>query len=188
MLFRSLSEKFADAARFLDSFQLTTRTGTEATSTTVPPPDWKPYQYPSDGFSAAFPHEPALQKQNLATDAGTFEFRIYSTEDSAAAFIVAVCDYGSMAESKDPDILLDAAKTGAVNNVKGHLLSERKITLGANHGIEFQAANDSTQITARVYLAGATLYQLIVTVPLKSDYADTARFLDSLQLIPRGGK
>ena len=31
------------------------------------------YEYPNDGFRASFPSKPELQKQNVPTDAGTFE-------------------------------------------------------------------------------------------------------------------
>jgi hypothetical protein len=189
MVAAPINEKYADTARFLDSFQLVARPQTEAaTAPAAKTDDWKPHPYPSDGFSASFPSEPSLEKRNISTDAGTFEFRTYSTEDSSAALIAAVCDYGSSAAGKDPEVLLNSAKMGAVNNIKGHLGSEKKITLGTNHGIEFQADNDSAHITARIYMAGSTLYQMIVVSPANSNYAETTRFLDSFQLIDRGGK
>jgi hypothetical protein len=34
-------------------------------------------------------------------------------------------------------------------------------------------------------MVGDTLYQTLVVSPLGSNYAETARFLDSFQLIPR---
>jgi hypothetical protein len=188
MVTSPLNEKFADTARFLDSFQLLPRQTAEAATPVAAATDWKPYTYPTDGFSASFPSAPTMQKQNVTTDAGTFELRTYIAEDSSAAFIGAVCDYGATAAGKDPDALLDDAQKGAINNLKAHLLTEKKIAFGANHGVEFEADSDTAHISARIYLAGTALYQVIVAGPLKARPADTARFLDSFQLIDRAGK
>jgi hypothetical protein len=189
MVATPLNQKFADTAKFLDSFQMVARTpGTGLAAPPVKPPDWKAYPFPADGFTASFPFEPALQKQSLSTDAGTLEFRTYSAEDSSVGLIVAVCDYGAGAAGKDPDTILSGAESGAVKNIKGRLVSDKKITLNSNHGIEFQAENDSAHIVARVYLVGTVLYQAIVASPVNSNYPDTTRFLDSLQLPAPAGK
>jgi hypothetical protein len=187
MVASPLNDRYADAARFLDSFQLLPHTKAATSIPAVPAPDWKPYIYRTDGFSASFPSPPTIEKQNVTSGGGTFELRTYEADDSATALIAAVCDYGATAASKDPDTVLDDAKKGAVNNIKGQLVNEKKINLGANHGVEFQADSDSAHVTARIYLVGTVLYQMIVAAPLKIDYADTGRFLDSFQLVDRTG-
>jgi hypothetical protein len=186
MVASPLNQRYADAARFLDSFELLPRA--KATAPAVPAPDWKPYIYRTDGFSASFPSPPTIEKQNVTSSGGTYELRTYETDDSATALIAAVCDYGASAASKDPDSVLADAQKGAVNNIKGQLVSEKKINLGANHGVEFQVDSDSANVTARIYLVGTVLYQMIVAAPLKTNYADTRRFLDSFQLFDRAGK
>ena len=148
-------------------------------------PQWKPYPFPADGFTASFPSKPEVEKQTINSDAGPLEIRTYTAEDSGVGLIIAVCDYGAGAAGKDPDTLLDSAKQGAVSNIKGRLISEKKITLEANHGVAFEAENDSAHLSARIYLVGTTLYQVIVAAPLQTPYAESARFLDSLQLAPR---
>lgn len=184
MVASPINERYADAARFLDSFQLLKHSAGPA----APAPDWKPYSYPADGFSASFPAAPTLEKQNISSGGGTFELRTYVAEDSATALIAAVCDYGATAASKDPDAVLADAEKGAINNIKGQLVSEKKITLGANHGVEFEADSDSAHVSARIYLVGSILYQVIVAAPLKTKYADTGRFLDSFQLVDHTAK
>jgi hypothetical protein len=179
-----LNEEPPDTAHFLDSFQLLPHQPAEAAGSAPQSPDWKPYPYPADGFSAAFPSLPVAEKQSMTTGAGTFELRTYVAKDSSVTLIAAVCNYGETAAGKDPDVLLDDAQKGAVNNLKAHLIGEKRITLGSDRGIEFEADSDSAHVSARVYLAGATLYQLIVATPLKAEYPDTARFLDSFQLLP----
>ena len=186
MVASPLNERYADGARFLDSFELLSRT--KASAPAVPASDWKPYIYRNDGFSASFPSPPTIEKQNVSSSGGTFELRTYETDDSATALIAAVCDYGATAASKDPDVVLDDAQKGAINNIKGQLVSGKKIALGANHGVEFEADSDSAHVTARIYLVGSVLYQMIVASPLNGKYADTGRFLDSFQLVDRAGK
>jgi hypothetical protein len=185
MVASPITERYADAARFLDSFQLLSRTGAKPAA---PAPDWKPYSYPADGFSASFPTAPALEKQNISSGGGSYELRTYEADDSSTALIAAVCDYGASATSKEPDAVLEDAKKGAINNIKGQLVSEKKITLGANHGVEFEADGESAHVTARLYLVGSVLYQMIVAAPVKANYADASRFLDSFQLVERPAK
>ena len=185
MVSSPLNERFADTARFLDSFQLLPRPVVEAAAPVDPAPqDWKPFSYPEDGFSAAFPSTPIAGKQDISTGEGTVVLHTYTVEDSSAELIAAVCDYGATAQGKDPDAILEVAEKGAVGNIKGRMVSEEKITLGANHGVAFEADSGSAHLSARIYLAGATLYQLIVASPLNVPYGDSARFLESLTLIP----
>lgn len=185
MVASPLNERFTDEAKFLDSFQLTPR---PPASTAAPAADWKPYRYAEDRFSADFPSQPNMEKQNVSTDKGTFELRTYSTVNSAVTLVAAVCDYGASADGKNPDTVLDSAEKGAVTNVKAHLTAEKKIALGAYHGVEFEAESDSAHISARFYLVGTTLYQTIVASPLSAKYAEGGRFLDSFQLLDHTGK
>jgi hypothetical protein len=182
MVATPLSEKFADTARFLDSFELL------PTNRPAPAPapiaDWKQYRYADDGFSASFPAAPALEKQTITTEAGPVELRTYVVENATGALITAVCDYGPTAAGKDPDDLLENAKKGAVSNIKGQLTSEKRIVLGSYHGVEFEADGESAHVSVRVYLVGTTLYQMIVASPGKAPSPETARFLDSFELIP----
>jgi len=152
---------------------------------TVQTPEWKSYSYPADGFRATFPFEPAMQKKNVPTDAGTFELRAYLAEDGSAALFVGVCDYGAAVQGRDPDSVLNGAQNGAIANVSGHLVSGNKITLGIYHGVAFEAENDSMHFSARIYLVGTTLYQTLIASPLGQPYAGVTRFLDSFQLIAR---
>jgi hypothetical protein len=148
-------------------------------------PNWQSYSYPADGFSVSFPAQPEEQKQNVNTDAGPFELRSYIGTDGEVAMFVGVCDYGNATAGKDPDDLLQGAKNGALQNTSAHLLSETKTTFGIYHGLAYEAESDAAHFYARMYMVGSTLYQTLVVVPLGKSYADTARFLDSFQLIAR---
>jgi hypothetical protein len=190
MVATPLNEKFADTARFLDAFELLPSNGPAATAgpdagpASLAAADWKQYRYAGDGFTAWFPSPPALQDQKINTEGGLVDLRTYVVENTSGTLIAAVCDYGAAAAGKDPDVLLEDARNGAVDNLKGHLASEKKIALGAYHGIEFEADSDAAHVSVRIYLAGTTLYQMIAASPANARSADTARFLDSFQLIP----
>ena len=148
-------------------------------------PGWKSYSYPADGFKATFPSAPDLQKKDVPTDAGSFQLRSYIAQDSGGAMFVAVCDYGSTTATTDVNAILQSVKNGALQNSSSHLLSEKKIALGENPGLEFEGQSESAFFTFRVYLVGSTLYQILVITPLGKPYANTARFFDSFQLIPK---
>jgi hypothetical protein len=182
MVATPLHRSYAESARFLDSFDLLPRTAPAIVPTAIAL-DWKPYPYPADGFSASFPSQPKVANQDMMTDAGKFELRTYVSDEGAAEFIAAVCNYGQTAVGKDPEILIANAEKGAVSNLKAHLVSEKNITLGTDKGIEFEADSDSAHVEARIYLAGSVLYQMIVASPLNARPDDTSRFLNSFQLL-----
>lgn len=156
-----------------------------AATTAAQAPEWKTYSYPADGFSVSLPLEPIMQKKDVPTEKGSFEMHLYLVQESDSALVVMACDYGDAIAGRDADSILHGAQQGAISNVRGHLIREKKIALGAYQGIEFEAENDSTHFTARVFMAGSTLYQTLIASPLDKPYASTARFLDSFQLIAR---
>jgi hypothetical protein len=147
--------------------------------------DWKSYSYPADGFQASYPSAPEISKRDIPTDAGSFELRSYIAEVGASALFIGVCDYGPKTEGKDPQELLQGAKNGALQNSSSHLVSEKKITLGAYPGVEFQAESDTAHFTARIYMVGNILYQALVVAPLDKPFPEVTRFLDSFQLIAK---
>jgi len=148
---------------------------------------WKTYSYSTEGFSASFPSEPEAQKRNVDTQAGPFELRSYIVQNEAAALFVGICDYGEKVAGADPDLQLQNAKDGALQNSNSHLISEGKLTLGIYHGLRFESESDSAYFSARIYMIGTSLYQTLVVTPKGKRYPDETRFLDSFQLIPRTG-
>lgn len=149
---------------------------------------WKLYSYPEDGFAAMFPSQPDEQKKNPAAFAGTLELRSYVSNAGDASLFVSVCDYGAAAENKNPKQLLLGAKNSALANSGAHLLNEKAISLGPNHGLQFEAENEATHFTARFYIVESTLYQVLVVFPLDKPFTQASYFLDSFKLIARTPK
>jgi glucose/arabinose dehydrogenase len=158
---------------------------TSAQAQAVQTQEWKTYSYPADGFSVSLPLEPMMQKKDVPTEKGSFEMHAYLVQETESALVVMACNYGDAITGREVDSVLRGAQEGAISNVGGHFIREKAITLGTYHGIEFEAENDSTHFTARIFLAGSTLYQTLIASPLDKPYASTARFLDSFQLIAR---
>jgi hypothetical protein len=159
---------------------------TSTPAPSVPVPVWQSYTYPSDGFSVTFPAEPQLEKRDVPTEAGSFQLRSYSAQlDQVAFFAVGVVDYGTATAGKDPDTMLQESKEGSLKNSNAHLVSETKITLGAYHGVAFEAESDAAHLSARMFFVGPVLYQTLVVAPIDKPYPDTIRFLNSFQLIAR---
>jgi hypothetical protein len=159
---------------------------------------WKPFAAPADGFQALFPSPPEVSKNSVPAGSETYELRSYVAVVGSTALYVGVCDYGARSRAADPGEILANAEKGAIEHMAAHILSERKITLDTgpgetaqaakSHGIEFEAENDKMHFTARMYVAAGALYQVMVTSPPSEKFADSARFLDSFQLIDRREK
>jgi hypothetical protein len=145
----------------------------------------KLYNYPSDGFQITFPAEPTIKKSNVDTQQGPFELRSYACSLNLVAYYVGVCDYGKTIADQDPDTVLEGSKNGALANTKSHLIKEQKIKLSVVPGLAFDAESDATHFAARIYLAGTTLYQVLVAYPIGNAPADVASFLDFFGLITR---
>jgi hypothetical protein len=126
-----------------------------------------------------------MQKQNIQIEKGSIEVRGYMAIEGEAALLVEVCDYDSAIAGRDPDSVLDGAQNGSITNVKGHLISGKRIAFGTYHGVEFETENDTLHFITRIYLVGSTLYQTLTAAPLGKPYADSTHFMDSFQLITR---
>jgi hypothetical protein len=147
--------------------------------------DWKTYTYASDGFTITAPATPQMSSSSVPTDAGSFDVHTYSVdlENDAGALVVAVCNYGAAAKDKDPDVILQGAKNGSIANVHATLTSEKQITLNGYKGLEYEADGADAHLSARIYMVGTVLYQLVEVAPLNHPYPSTKRFFDSFQLI-----
>lgn len=146
---------------------------------------WKLYDYSDEGFTALYPSLPDVQKKSIDTPEGTFELRTYSAGAGDSTLMVGICDYGPIVASKSPDQMLQGAKNSMVANSSAHVISEKKIELNKNQGIEFEAENGSTHFSVRMYVVQTTMYQALVASPLSKRFHQTERFLDSFQLVPR---
>ena len=159
-----------------------------ATALSAQTDKWKTYKYPADGFHAAFPSEPKLEQTQKEAKLGSILMNSYCAQIAETSLCVAVIDQGPEATGLTPQMLFERTKLGVVAAPKTHKINDSEITLDGHKGAEIETESDALHAFTRIYLVDTTLYQTIVTFPLKRRYADTNRFLDSFKLISRTRK
>ncbi len=151
--------------------------------------DWHSYSYPMDGFAIDSPVQPQFSKMDQPTDAGKAILHNYIMSVGDSALMVSVTNFGSLLDGKDQDVILQGGENGAINNTHGLLQpgSEKKISLGGYHGIEFEWDGESSgtrlHFFERLYIVGGYLYQTLVVTPEGTNYPDALRFHNSFQLV-----
>jgi hypothetical protein len=146
--------------------------------------EWQDFNSPECRCSASYPGKPQPKTQSMQTKVGTLDARMFMLEMPNAFYALAFVDYPRDAIAKNsPDSLLDAARDGAVGNVKGKLASETKVSMNGFPGRELRIeAPGDLALQARMYLVKERLYQVLVVMPkAKESAADSKRFLDSFK-------
>jgi hypothetical protein len=143
---------------------------------------WTTHDYPADGFSIALPSDPQI---NLQKDpASNSQMRSYTIDLGQGALMIGVMRFGSL-PTKTPDAILQDAKNGALAQSKTHLVREKKITLGAAPGLDFEAESDTVHLRAQVFLVGNTAYQLVESYPIGKPFDHAPDFFDSFRLVSK---
>jgi len=145
----------------------------------------RPYNFSSAGFRVSFPAPPKSSTKGVDTEAGKVEMHLYSVDLSNTSLFVATSDFGISVAGKDPNVILDGARQGALSNTGCHQISSKTISLDGYRGVEFEGENQTAHLTARIYMVDSVLYQVMVATPLGKPYPYTTRFLNSFKLIPR---
>ncbi len=95
--------------------------------------------------------------------------------------MVNVTDYGRTQFGPDS---LEAVKNGMVRSANAKLLSEKKISIDSNPGVEFEMGSESYRARARCYLADSKLFVIVAFAGGgKLLPPGTSRILDSLRLL-----
>jgi hypothetical protein len=149
-------------------------------------PDWTSFTSPEGRFTILMPAKPKIEVKNTDTAQGTLPLHLFSAANDNAYFLVTYNDFPTVNEI-NVQAALEAGRTGALDSMGGVLISERKISLGNNSGLEFSAKkiSEGSEIiaNARLYFAGHRLYQILVlTYKPHADSPDIQKFLNSFQL------
>src|SRR5512143_2204435 len=129
--------------------------------------EWKPYSSAPGRYNAMFPGTPKEVTQKMETEIGGIDATITSLETPNAFYAIAFNDYPKdKIKNQTPDQLLDNARKGAVDKVKGRLINEKKVAANGYPGRELQIeAPGDLQISEHVYLVKTRLYQVLVVTP-----------------------
>jgi hypothetical protein len=171
-------ESSPDATKFLDSFKLLT----------VETDSWKEFRSQAGRFSVRLPGTPKEDKQAIDTAVGKIDMFLFVYEVSNdVAYLIMYNDYPEDVVAKaDKTTMLDGARDGAVENVKGKLRSEKNVSISGSPGREIVVDTSDaplSTIKSRMYLVKNRLYQVMAVVPKgKETSKDVDKFLDSFKL------
>jgi hypothetical protein len=152
---------------------------------------WKEFESKEGGFSVQMPGPPAEKRQTFNTQVGSVDARFFTVEADrgSSVFMVVYGDYPeALMATEDRNILLDAARDGAVGNIQGTLLSERAISIGDHPGreLQVQSSDGKLALQIRIYLVRNRQYQVVMVSPKSTpSTADRDRFFNSFKL--KGG-
>jgi hypothetical protein len=138
---------------------------------------WREYQYPNEGFTAAFPAEPKVETTSYrVSGGGLVEAHVYSVVQEGGAFKVTVADL-SHTEMSEGNVMAYAvlmlSRGGEVRFDIPH--STRRI-IGRQASID---GVDGSQTYASVFFHNRRLYQIEGTAPAGGATADAIRFQQS---------
>ena len=158
---------------------------------TEPPaePVWQQLGTQQGGFFIMMPGTPESDVQDVITPVGSLELHTHALDTGEFSYMVAYNDYPQyLVRNANVDEMLDGARDGAVDNVNGTLVGERRIRLQGHPGrelwIEATMKGQRGLAQARIYLVDARLYQVIAG-GLKDSFSESnaERFLNSFLLV-----
>lgn len=142
----------------------------------------------SEGVTISMPGK--FYEKTATTDllpgvqAHTHEYGVLK-RDRSLEFSLNVTDYTNLDVSRDPESLLQGARDGVVQHVKGKLLAESAVQIGPYAGREWQidVPERQTLVRARMFVGGpGRTVLLFVAMPANGSEAQAGRqFLDSFR-------
>lgn len=152
-------------------------------------PTWKEFESAQGGFAVLMPGTPTEQRQTAKTASGSIDAHMFVVDHGDVAYMVAYSDYpNTMIQERTPKLILDGARDGAVANAKGRLLNESSVSMNGHPGreVHVEPVGGKVTITARIFLVGRRLYQVMVLMPKeKASSKDVNKFLDSFRIQPQ---
>jgi hypothetical protein len=146
--------------------------------------EFKEFSPPNQGFKVQMPGKPKERTENL----GGTKLTMYVIEQRNGAYMVGGVDL-PIGEGESEEMIqerLNGSRDGALKNVGGTLISEKKITLSGKYpGREFSAKipNKNGEIRTKIFVVGRRLYQMVVVgTPSWANSADATKFLNSFEL------
>lgn len=157
--------------------------------------EWVTVSSEEGKFTAEMPMQPIPQKQEIPSEIGDMTMNMYMADVSALGgdnmlMGIIYIDY--------PESLLDSVSTpekleaffaqsrdGAVANMGGSLVSEKKLEIDGNQGMEYNISimEDSFLARMQYYLVGTRGYILqVISKKGTEDNEDAKRFLTSFKL------
>ncbi|MDB5272484.1 MAG: hypothetical protein JWO58_851 [Chitinophagaceae bacterium] len=148
------------------------------------------------GYKVAFPKKPTEQTQKINSAVGDLQLNMYLYDASEAIaddnllYLTNCTVYPEALRStitaENLDVFYRQAIDGAVKNVEGKLLSEKRVDLDGHEGreatVDYQ--NGLAVITLRLFLINGNMYMIqTIAETSKAPNASSQKFFDSFQLL-----
>jgi hypothetical protein len=147
--------------------------------------EWSAFAPEGGRFSILMPSTPEAKMEKAQSKYGPYTTHIFISQGDGELFAAGWVDYA-------PDFNFDVEaeiKANRDNFLKDFAtqLSEKRVTLDGNPGIEFTAETNDKQgfITSRIFVIGRRPYQLTALTMHKDELANTNKFLSSFKVLPR---
>lgn len=122
---------------------------------------WKLYSNKDANLSVMMPEEPKVESSVEKTVAGDITLWQASVITDSKAYFVSYSDMPKSTWKGDPKKMLEGARDGAAQRVKGKIIADKAIKLAGKYpGREFTVMLDKMELTQRVYLVKHRLYQV----------------------------
>ncbi len=122
---------------------------------------WKPFKSKVGKLEVMMPDTPKESSSVEKTVAGDITLWQASVITAAKAYFVSYSDMPKSTWKGDPKKMLEGARDGAAERIKGKVVADREIKLANKHlGREFKVVVGQMELTQRVYLVKHRLYQV----------------------------
>jgi len=131
----------------------------------------KEFQSEAGRFAVRTPAPLQEESKTLETEAGKIELHLFAGQLNDIALVIGYSDYPPAAAPPDyAEKVLDGARSGAVGNTRGRLVSETNISLSGYPGREMVIEVRSEDrppaiIKGRLFLVKNRLYQVTAVAP-----------------------
>ena len=138
---------------------------------------WREYEYPNEGFTAAFPAEPKVETTSYQASGGRLvEARVYSVVQEGGEFKVTVADLSHTEMSEGNVMAYAVLMLSRGGEIKIDIPHSTRRIIGRQASID---GVDGSQTYASVFFHNRRLYQIEGTVPAGGSTADAIRFQQS---------
>jgi hypothetical protein len=138
---------------------------------------WKEYQYPSEGFTVAFPAEPKAEITSYQAPGGRpVEAHVYSVVREGGEFKVMVADLSQIEMSEGNVMAYAVFMLSRGGEIKFDIPHSTRRIIGRQASID---GVDGSQTYASVFFHNRRLYQIEGRVPAGGSTADGIRFQQS---------
>jgi hypothetical protein len=143
---------------------------------------WTKVEPEAGRFSVLMPGTPEAKVNTTDSQYGPYTVHLFTFHNPRGIYMAGWVDYAPTFKF-DVQGEINANRDNFLKGVNARLLTEKKITLDGNPGLEFTAeSNDVQFIKSRVYIVGSRPYQLITLTNLKEEQANVDKFLASFKI------